>query len=287
MNTKRRLLLFIFPCLFAVWFLSCTENPFDDNKVISNNSLSGRVELNNNSDPEGVYVWFKVLNVSTRTDSNGFFILYLPSPAKQTCGGLSCIYEVYFYVANYQLHSVQIAISNGSVQYAEQAINNNGELKQTVKLLEILNITASFSEPQVSEDNVITFFAFFDVQAPKEPVTVKADFSSPSFAGDPQYMTALLLDSDKKFVKLLFREDRGFRTDAIQVGSLPVPLLPVIIVIRPGEIPSGQYKILPFLAIQQENMPSGLIESIGENVQKFNSDFLKIPLKVTNNIVQI
>jgi hypothetical protein len=44
-------------------------------------------------------------------------------------------------------------------------------------------------------------------------------------------------------------------------------------------LPVGRYEAIPYFFIEQENMPSGLLASLGENVEAFGADFLKIPIK--------
>lgn len=276
----------LFICFGFIFLFGCTENPFSDEEKISQNAISGRVALENHPDPGNVFIWFEVLNISARADSTGRFSLHIPTPAKQPGGGIDGIYDLHFYAANYQLKTVKIAMAKGKVQYDDQALNNNGELKETVVLTEILNINTSFSQRTVSESLVDTIYATFTVYAKENPVQIKIDSSSPDYPGDPEFMTGFLLNAKKSFVKALKREDKGHRTVTITIGSSAGALKRLPILIPRGEIPSGSYYVIPYILIEQD-LPAGLIENIGQNVTKYSQDFLKIPLKLFNNKLTI
>lgn len=100
-------------------------------------------------------------------------------------------------------------------------------------------------------------------------------------------MSGYLLDSDKKFIKFLKIENKGFKSVNIQVPTSGGNLKPVIFSIGPEELSPGEYEVIPYLVIQQKNMPAGLIKSIGANVQNYSFGFLKIPIKLSNNKFQI
>lgn len=283
-QVPKKLILFV--GFWIIFTLSCTENPITEDEKIAQNSISGRVALTNNADSKDVYVWFKALNVSARTDSTGHFLLNIPSPSQQPGGGIDGIFDLYFYVSNYKIKSVKIAIVRGNVKYDDQAINNNGELKETVVLTEILNINTSFSDRRSSESNVDTIYVTVTVMALEDPVKITSDFSYEDLPGDPTFMTGFLLNSEKKFVKTLKREDKGHKSSEIIVGNDAGSLKPITILIPQGEFPTGDYYVVPYIIVDQD-LPPGLIESIGENVTKFSQDFMKIPLKIVHNKFQI
>lgn len=164
---KQKCYNLVFPFLFLsiLLFSNCTDNSLFGNAEISANSIRGTVKLGNNLKPDEVFIWLEALDVNTRTDENGQFTLNLPTANKQPGGGIDGIYDLYFYVANYQLQSVKISILNGNVQLSKLSLTSEGELRQTVVLQEILNINSSISFRQESEDSVRTFLAVFTVKA--------------------------------------------------------------------------------------------------------------------------
>jgi hypothetical protein len=263
--------------LSGFFLLNCTENPFDDEKKISQNTIRGKVELINHSDPKDVFVWFEALNVNARTDSTGDFALTLPTPSQQPSGGIDGIFNLYFYVSNYQLDSVKIAMVNGNIQYDDQALGNDGKLKETIVLSEILNINTSFSSKIISESLVDTIYATFTVFATSNPVKI---FTDNTFK--PEFMSGFLLNSEKEFVKLLRREDNTYYTSEATVGKTAGKLNRLTILLPQGELLPGDYYVVPYIYVDQD-LPDGLIESIGQNVTKNSQDFMRIPLKIHNN----
>jgi hypothetical protein len=287
MNKKLHHLFILYLFFSFLVFNKCTDNPFFGETEISANTIRGKVNLDNKLKPEGIFVWFEALDINTRTDENGQFTLNIPPPNKQPGEGIDGIYDLYFYVSNYRLHSVKIAFLNGNVQFSEQSLNNDGELNQTIVLHEILRITTSISSGQVSEAGEKTTLAIFTVNAKQEPILVTCNFSNELFPGDPEYMSGYLIDSNGKFMKFLKKENRSSRTSSIQVTKTGGELKPVLISLDPGELTSGEYEVVPYLFIRQDNLPSGLLESIGSNVQNYSLSFLKVPMKISNNKFQI
>ena len=270
--------LLVYFVISSVFFLlNCTENPFDDEKKISQNTISGKVELINHSDPKDVFIWFGALNISARTDSTGYFKLDLPTPSQQPSGGIDGIFDLYFYVSNYRLDTVKIAMVNGNIQYDDQALGNDGKLKETIVLSEILNINTSFSSRIISESSVDTIYATFTVFATENPVTIFTDNTH-----KPEFMSGFLLNSEKEFVKILRREDNTHYTSSVTVGKSAGTLNRLTILFPQGGLLSGEYYIIPYIYVDQD-LPAGLIESIGQNVTKYSQEFMKIPLKIHNN----
>lgn len=271
--------------LLLMLALGCTENPFMTEDKILNNSISGKVALNTGVDAKGIYVWFKALNVSAWTDESGSFTLAVPPPAQQPGGGIDGIFKLYFYCANYQVKSVQIAMFNGNVQYSKQNLNNKGELKETVQLNEIVHIMTTYGPRDSTETGTVNLPAYFTLQARTEPVTVTGNISIADFQGDPEYLTGFLLDPDGNFVKVLKPDNRGSRTSNIEIGANAVTLEPVMISVKPGF--PGTYQVIPYLIINQKNLPAGLLQSMGDHVLEPGAEFLMMPLKIENNKFKI
>ena len=263
----------------------CTVNPFSFEDKISNNTISGRVELSDRASPDNVYVWFKVFDISTRTDVNGDFSLSLPASSARPGSGVDGLYNLYFYVANYRIDSVQIPIFNGNVQYSNAIFNDRGGLHEKIRLSKILDIHATIDPVSIQRGYPYNIDITFKVQAPKGKVLVKSSFSNPLFKGDPQYMVGFLkkVNDDDPIIQTIYRKDRGYRTVAFEIGIQSVELLPLGIIEEPGQLPPGTYEVIPFLSVHQENLPDGLMRSLGENVERFHPDFLKIPMKIKNN----
>ncbi|HDL17527.1 MAG TPA: hypothetical protein ENH29_00565 [Bacteroidetes bacterium] len=277
-------LIFLIGILFGI-SMSCTENPFKSADKILNNSISGKVALNTDAGPKGVYVWFKALNVNAWADESGSFTLNIPPPAQQPGGGIDGIFKLYFYCANYQLQSVQIALFNGNVQYSKQDLNNKGELKATVRLRESLHIITTYGPRDSTETGTVNLLAYFTLQAKFGPSTVTGNISLAEFQGDPEYLTGFLVDPNGNFVKVLQPENRGRRTSNIEIDVVATTLEPVMVSVKPGF--PGTYQVIPYLIINRKNLPAGLLQSMGAHVLEPTAEFLKIPLKIENNKFKI
>ena len=103
MNWNTNMKIICSTALFLLFIIlnNCTESPIEENIDISNHTLRGKVELSDGLQPDGVFVWFKVLNMSTRTGDDGSFELNLPPASKQPGNGLDGIFNLYFYMSNY------------------------------------------------------------------------------------------------------------------------------------------------------------------------------------------
>jgi len=276
-------LLLLLACFWFFYFLDCTENPFGNDIKIAHNSISGKVELSDKLTPNDVYVWFKELNISTRTDKNGYFNLALPSPHRQPGGGVDGIFYLYFYVANYNLDSVRITITNGNLNISSDYMNDDGKLKGVITLTKLLDIT-TLVKPRAISKRIYndTIFTEVTLRAFKTDVQVFGSVSK----SDPPYLDGILLDSNKNFVKILRGDYAGFETSVYHVGNDSETIQPIMFKYEPGLLTIGNYEIIPYLVIQQK-LPSGLIKSLGEGVMSLSEEYLKMPIKVKNNQFQV
>ncbi len=281
LNPILKTLLF---CGLAVLNWHCTQSPVSDEKKIQSNTITGRVELSGNLSPEEVYVWFKTFGVSTRTDKDGLFKLTLPPPAQQTVGGLDGIFSLYFYVANYQIDSVNIVLVDGNVKSSAGGLNENGELAGPMRLSKILDIDTSINQPiffKTAKPDTVVFT--FTVRATGEPVWVTSNVRSST--NQPEFMRGFLrkTDSEEDLVIKLTIEGLSVQSPTYQIQNYPTRLERVYLVYEPGMLlPEGEYEAIPFLMIHQD-VPSGLFESMGGNVKSYSADFFGISPKAKNN----
>ena len=76
-------------CIFIIQ--GCEKSPVGSEDIsLGARKISGNINLNDGSDPTGIYVWLEQFNLSTKADQNGDFQLILPTPASQgPQGGLT------------------------------------------------------------------------------------------------------------------------------------------------------------------------------------------------------
>lgn len=275
-------------CLLILLLWNCTSNPIKTENEISKNTIRGAVVLSDFSSPRDVFVWFKVFNISTRTDENGNFELNLPPAAEQGGGGVDGIYGLYFYMANYQLDSVQVALFNGNLQASDNGIKSSGDLVNTVRLAELLDIKASFNPVSPVDIQTDTITVNFTVKSMKKTVNVSADFSNPAFQGDPQFIVGFArnVDPEQDFCMGIYREDRSHRTAYFEIENNATELYPLEIINTQGSFELGQYEVIPAIGIQQE-MPTGLLESLNKSGLNVCQTFFNTPIRVENNTFQL
>ncbi len=142
---KQQLHLFNFILITSFFFSGCTENILDNQSISSSgNKITGTVKLNQRENAEGVYVWLEGLNIGQKTDENGEFKIEIPPfilQGYQT--GLTGVFNLYYYSANFNLESTKLFFRNGSLASHQDVISENGELLKPQRVLQNLRITDS------------------------------------------------------------------------------------------------------------------------------------------------
>ena len=266
----------------VLWLLicigSCTDNPFFSDSSIDSNVILGRVTLDDGADPEGAYVWLKALDIGTRTDAGGRFSLTLPAPSHQPSGGLNGVWSVYCYVANYAVDSLEVVFFNG---YPKEP-----DFEHRVKLHKILNIRAVFEPSNVKMSDLDSLIVRFFVRAADAPVKIEGSFCFPLWRDGPQFMAGFLSkrESEELILPYFYTSPlKGARSVVFEIRQNEIELHPFLFKNEFGIIPPGEYEAVPYLLIHQEDLPSGLLESIGPDAQDFCADFLNIPFTIRSN----
>ncbi len=281
--------LLLYCGITALFIYDCTENPFyNDNNISGNRVIRGKVELSDQSNPDNVFVWLEDFDVHSRTDKNGYFQIILPSQEKQTGGGLNGIFNLYFYVANFALDSAEVVIQNGAVVCSQGDLNDKGELRETKHLSKLLNIRVIVSPETVLENSSDSIYVMVALQAVHDSIEVvipKMNQDIPK--GRPDLLSAIFfkrIDSEENIVKLIHNGGEVQRTYNVAKVTLQWRFY---FEQTPGFFPPGDYQGFPYILIQQKNIPSGLMKSLGENVEDFNPNYLNIPLKLESGKIRV
>jgi hypothetical protein len=295
----------IFVILFSLTIIIlsfCTSNPFDDDEVSTRGQkITGTVSLNDNASPKNVYVWLSGIEMGTYSDSNGKFELRLPNANAQSGGGISGHYFLYFYVANYKVQSVSVALRKGVVQTGQGDINDDGEVAETIRLKKLLNIQISASPtsyPYYSENSALIqeycdIFTGFE-----EPFAFLVEMTSlvnsliirfPNTTTGPASIVFFNnIDPDQSFTTRIAVSETIIQSSLITqeltdnmrswVGSFKL---------EPDMLPPGKYSITPYFFIQQDGVPQALIQSLYLSNNTPGLDFVNIPMKHNSIIVEI
>lgn len=262
---------------------NCTKNPYTSGDEISAPLLRGRVTLNDGLNPDNVYIWLKVLDINTRTDSTGYYELEIPTASHQPTGGLNGVFGLYFYVANYRIDSLQVIFVNGNVR--------DLQLKHNIELKKLLDINTNLPALKHSATDLDSFIVYFNVRAVHDPITIEGCFSKPIWARGPQFMAGFLkrIDAhqDRVFRFIYENPEKGSRYVRFEVSIFEIELHPFLYMDESDEVPPGEYEVIPFIVVRQEGLPTGLLRSLGENVEYFDPEFLNIPMKVVNNRITV
>lgn len=250
----------------------CTSNPFGGDDISPGTArIQGTVLLNDASSPEGAYVWLEGFKLGTRTDSRGKFQLTLPPPSAQgSAGGVSGTFNLYFYIANYQLDIAQVVTQNGEFVYGRGDLNGKGELtKLVIKFLHILTEVAPSSVPVNHPFRI-------GVQVTLEATTDSATVVFPSSVGG--LLGAILFRNVETGQVSTLESVAGGPSDIQIVGRAPYSRV-LAFNVNQLRLAPGEYEIIPYLLMAHETLPDGLLDSISPDVQELGPDYLKIPFR--------
>jgi len=233
-------------CLIFILFAACEKSPLEG-EISSppNLQIRGRIQLADNNSPEGIHVWLGSTTLTTRTDKDGAFVLALPPSASGSPVFASGIFNLYFYVANYKLISTPVTVHEGKFLYSRGQVNQNGELISTLSMPKLLNIKTTVVFPKM-------------IGGQLGGVLFRELNSGRIYADAPED------NAGTRAVEKIGNEPRLFRFDFN---------------LKLGVLPPGNYEIIPYFFIEQQNMPGGLLASISERAGEIGPDFLKIPFR--------
>ncbi|UCF65397.1 MAG: hypothetical protein JSW33_06090 [bacterium] len=267
--------ILLFMWVIFIIGLHCTENPFYKNpeEVKTQRTVTGHVLLNDQSTPDSIFVWLEEFDIGTYSDANGIFSMRLPPPEKQAGGGVDGIFNLFFYVSNFRIDSVRLAVKNGEFVYGSADINSQGVLIQPVVLQKLLEI-----ETVVSPDTFTSCYDKFVIVK----LRLKAFF--------PQVNIAALTDYEQNISGIILKRNRSEEALVTIIRSHMSQLNTQITISGFKEyisyykydycsFPAGDYEIIPFLWVEQPTIPPELFENLGISPHQISLDYLRIPVK--------
>ncbi len=295
--------------LISIILIGCLENPFSKTNISEDGSrlITGRVIVAGEQDPSGVFVWLEELNLQTWTDSKGEFKIKLPVRSSSTPGGGTTGYmNIYYYISNYGIRKSQVFVFDGAFKYSEADLNESGQIKETIVLEKIVDISISITKPipieiykvgaigKTNQNQHIHTNAPYPVQLlsndsiqihlecislTKDPIIIASIEDSDNFLMAMFFKpvtnqnNALLTISEKGILKNNFVYDRFLRdSKSIMINEI--------------NFSAGLYEVHPFLIIKQD-IPQGLIETFSENASKVHEDYFTIPMRYTPGLLEI
>ncbi len=270
-----------------IWILgvitSCTRNPISDEEIgTSNRQIQGQVSLGSQQTPDDVIVWLESFNICTKTDGEGKFKLTLPTPSAQNSGGASGFFKLYYFLANFHVDTSSVLVKDGAFVYSSSDINNEGEIRTLKTLRQFLRIETHVSPSVVLASGftgLIEITAIFS--AVSEPVTVIIPKTIGGVLG------AALIKNIETGSALIVLSNPGIETEeTVSVGQTPV-VRKMNFSFSINRLPQGEYEIVPYFLIKHQKIPSDLWLKMGENIEQLGQNYLKIPIKIKNEILTV
>lgn len=263
--------IFIICLLFII---SCTENPFFEDKieVQENRIVRGKVNLGIGIIPSGVYIWLEGFNLSDWTYEDGNFMIELPPSETQPGNGLNGIYRLYVYTANYQYKQYDLLLLNGEFEYNTSILDADGNFKYTIVITKILNIRTIIEPTKIMSTNKDPINFTIRLESLVDSVIVRTHFN---IWNTPSSLVFLKNDSPISEAILI----QGSPATLLTVIIKDVVLWPTSFVFSSGFFNEGVYLVRPYLQLIQEGLPDELLLSIDKDIFNVDYHYLNWPIK--------
>lgn len=251
----------------------CTHNPFGgDDEISSKRTVSGQVNLERSEDSGGLYVWMEGIDTGTFTDDEGNFQLTLPPPSSQPGGGFTGTADLYFYMANFKVDTANLILRNGEFLYSQEEIDEKGNFRQLRTMNKLLSINTSLSPASIDtgfSGNIRATITIdvWDLQV--ELQTVRSDFQYFAVAAmekqnsNSPFVRSFIMGATKTDTTLT-RGRHVFVSDYFYPSSF---------------LPAGEFIIMPYMWINQDNIPPKLIESLDAPYARYNESYVNLPFQ--------
>lgn len=261
----------------------CTENPFDRNDnsdILDRHVLQGTLALSDSAGKNDIFIWLAGAGISTISDSHGSFRLQLPNTAEVQ--GLNGLFSLYYYLGNYGIDSSHVFIRAGLFEYGTNDLGADGKIMNAPVLKKLLDIHTTVPLAEIASSDSLTLFATVELKASWRPVPAG------TLKNREGFLTALI------FIK----KNAALAESMIMLLPHNVPTTEVINVGKKAIwqgyffIPAyyfavGEYEVVPYLQIRQDNLPEELLLCFGEDVHELSYDYLNIPFKQTAAILKV
>ncbi|MFQ5751571.1 MAG: hypothetical protein ACE5HI_06190, partial [bacterium] len=224
-----------------------------------------------------IYVWLEGFKIGTRTDEDGYFHIDIPKElGESSYAGLNGIFKLYFYVANYNIQTVDVVVRNGMFVYGEGGVGRDGSLREVVTMGKILNIFTLVVPKWVHGDFDGPINVQVTLQATHDSVTVIYPKSIGGLLG------AILLRHKVTYEIFVDIPDLNAKTRALDIIGTDPKSRRMIFQLngtnyRDLFLPVGDYEVIPYFLIEHDDLPQELLQTLGDNVEMIGKNFLKIP----------
>lgn len=280
-----RTILIAVSALSTLMLVGCTSSPVGDDEIsLGARQLRGSIVLDDGKSPEGGYVWLEGFNLGDYTDADGKFEVTLPPVASQgTPGGVTGVFKLYAYIANYTLASTQVRTLNGLLLFGQDNITEKGELNAPIRMQNFLRVTTAVRPAVASIATGDTVKVQVTLLRPPlyQGGAITARLLKLCVHGNcpPETFGAILVRNVQSGEIIVIQNPGATSRDLIPVESAPI-VRTMAFLPAEASLPPGEYEAIPFLLLEHgEAVPLNLIQSIGANVFEFGRDYLRIPFR--------
>lgn len=269
------------PLLFLlVYFLCCTENPIGEDEIAAGKRhIRGQVRLSNNLSPEEVYVWLEGFNIATRTDAEGRFEFTLPvNSSYGNSGGIDGAFNLYYFLANFNLATTEVLVRNGEFLYGYGEINSLGELNQPKFLSRRLEVETKVRPESASITLLQASSALLRIDVILQAINDSVVVYFPGIVGDTR---GPLLFRNTQTNETFIRRSRiaAFVPHEVDTIDSSPAFRTMVVELTPDLLPPAEYEVIPYLLVQDSEVPPQLIESLGNRVETLSPEYLSLPMK--------
>ncbi len=269
----------IFTAALLLW-ASCGNFFSSDEIQLDPRTIRGTVHLSQSNDLAKIFIYLDGINIGTFTDANGMFQLTLPPNLGAAGGSVSGVFDLYFYVANYNLKKVRVAIQNGQFVFGQEGLDQNGKITPTPMLSRAVRIEVI---PTSGYEGVASRYAAkIRITAEGDPVPVDLPNASPQMIGG-----ALLqnLDTDSVFIKRMYTSGYAqiYHFTAYQSGCD----FSFIFDSKDLNLPAGRYRIVPHVLPNYDALAKKIANCMDMEPTVLTKDYLKWPIRFIDGEVTI
>jgi len=269
---------FTFLLLLMLYF-GCTSNPFFTDEIRTNKkfSFSGNVQLPFTTNHSDITVYLEGLDVLTKTDTNGDFTIEMPlDPGLQSGQGLTGFYNVYYYVANYQIEFSSVFINKGEFAFGVANLDKEGVISEKVVLRQLLDVKTIINPEQIKQNHSDGMTITVRLENRVDSVLVFSHFTK-----DDKLASAFLADRDfpEENIYLLSQPSN---IHSVLIDSLKFWTMDIFWPVDGSNVDVGSYDVIPYLFVYQPDIPEAMINKMGNNVTWFTRDYLKLPFRRQN-----
>ena len=281
-----------------ILFSSCTSNPFWEDSASKKINIQGYIDTQSRVSDVPAFVFVENLNISTYTDTSGFFSIDFPSLEMED-GVFSGAVKVYYYIHNYKIAYSTLYITNGRLTSEQIDFDENGVLINIISLKELASFdlsidniwdrtngdTLKLSLTINSKNYPFSYFSYVDIQSnPRRYIPSGVLLKS---------KTNQAVYYDKNNTDFLQKTDVSLNeTKVLDFKVAPNDFFPFIIddyiLLEQQLVQSGEHEVLPYIHIIQDDIPDELFESIGiQNAAIIGENYLKMPIEIMKETLLI